>query len=251
MTAKAKAAFVARMAAARKKKASAGAKKKTRTRPLAKRAAATQARVRIRPSVRKAKKANPAPARSARAAKAKQSRAMAARVKAKQGSTRRRLNPAEMQEAEAMYERFHGRPPERTIEYEEAWEYRSELAELGRLEELRFELDSLNKSVPLTAFGNCQVACTADGKNIYFLGGKTEIDLQALGVDAKDYVQLGPCSYIRYNTKKGFHDFQKIGYFHQFGEESGRRPVLMYDSVNQMLYLASGAYEVRPEGIVD
>jgi hypothetical protein len=162
---------------------------------------------------------------------------------------RRRLNPEEMAEAEALYERFHGRPANRTVEYDQPMEYRSELAELGKLLELRFDLDADNECVPLRNFGACQVACTPDGKNLYFVGGNMSIDLDALGIEAgKDYIELGPCVYIKYHTRKGFHDFAPVNYYHEFGEVM---PVLLYDSINSALFLAGGDYTVRPEGIVN
>jgi hypothetical protein len=172
--------------------------------------------------------------------------------KATPRTKRRRLNPEQMAEAEALYEQFHGRPANRTIEYDQPHEYRSELAELGKLLELRFDLDAENESVPLKNFGPCQVTCTPDGKNIYFVGGDMKIDLDGLGIESgKDYVELGPCTYIKYHTRKGFHDFAPIDYFHEFGEENDVLPVLLYDSINRALFLAGGDYTVRPEGIVN
>lgn len=165
---------------------------------------------------------------------------------------RSRLNPAQMDAAIEMYERFHGRPPNRTIEYDQDHEYRSELAELGDLKELRFDFDESNPAVPLLNFGKCQVTCTADGENIYFIGGNQSLDLEALGIpEGKDYIELGPCGYIEYHTKKGFHDFAPIDYQHEFGEENDVLPVLCYDALNRAFFLVGGDYKVKPEGITN
>jgi hypothetical protein len=171
----------------------------------------------------------------------------AGRVTSKKKAGRR--NP---DEAAAMYERFHGRGPGRTIEYSEELQYRDNLAELGKLLELRFRLDGVREPVPLFEFGPCQVTCTPDGTNIYFVGGRQAVDLAQIGIDSdKDYVELGECTYVKYLTKKGFHAFEPVEYWHKFGEEDGVRPVLAYDTVNRALFLVGGNYQCKPEGIVN
>ena len=67
----------------------------------------------------------------------------------------------------------------------------------------------------------------------------------------KDVVEIGPCIYISYRTVKGFHDFEPTTYWHEFGEEDEIYPILCYDRLNQQLFLASGNYRIRPEGIVN
>jgi hypothetical protein len=154
--------------------------------------------------------------------------------------------------AAEMYEKFHQRPPNRTIEVSQTYHYPAEFAELGKLKELRFDLDNQNKDFPLTQFRGTRVVCTPDGANIYFLEGDQSIDFEAMDIATdKDMVELGPCTYICYHTQKGFHDFEPVDYFHQFGEEDGIFPVLNYDRLNKALFLVSGNYRVRPEGIVN
>lgn len=196
-----------------------------------------------------ATKKNPHRPRTKKTATAK--KPVAKKAAPKKKKAKRRLNPEEMAEAEELYLQFHQRPANRIIEYDDAHEFRSELAELGRLIELRFDLDPENEAVPLKKFGATQVACTPDGANIYFIGGDMTLDLEALGIAEKDYVELGPCTYISYHTQKGFHDFDPVIYEHDFGEEDGILPVLMYDQVNKALYLASGNYTVLPAGITN
>jgi len=165
---------------------------------------------------------------------------------------RARLNPEQMAEAEAMYTAFHGREANRIIEHVEATEYRSELAELGKLLELRFRLPGVHAPIPLLEFGNAQVTCTPDGTNIYFVGGAQAVDLESLAITSdKDYVELGELTYIRYFTRKGFHHFEPIEYRHTFGEVDGIRPTLAYDRINRKIFLIGGNYECRPEGIVN
>jgi hypothetical protein len=151
-----------------------------------------------------------------------------------------------------MYETFHGKKPGRIVEYDELINFPQHFAELGRLVELRINLDSHNRKFPFTSFGNCKVVCTPDGENIYFVGGDQKIDLGNLDIGGdKDMVELGPCVYICYHTTKDFHDFTPIDYFHEFGEEDGIQPMLAYDRLNQKLFLMGGNYQVKREGIVN
>jgi hypothetical protein len=246
----AKAAFLKRMAAGRKKASRSPAKNGARKK--SKPARKPQAKHRPHPAAPR-KNARKAPRKNAQkpTSKAKLIQAIALRFK-KARTYKGNRNPGDdMAEAEAMYEQFHGRPAARIIEHEETHEYRSELAELGKLLFLRIKLPGVGNA-EFEDFGNCQVACTPDGASIYFVGGKQQIDVEGLGIRSdKDYIELGECTMIRYLTKKGFHNFESTDYWHKFGEEDGIRPVLAYDQINQKLFLVGGNYQVRPEGIVN
>lgn len=164
----------------------------------------------------------------------------------------RRRNSDDMTAAERKYEEFHGRPATRVIDYETAYRYPEHFAEIGKLVELRIELDKLNPEFALVKFKGTQVVCTPDGANIYFIGGDQSVDFDAMNIASdKDFVELGPCKYICYDTVKGFHDFQQTDYWHLFGEEDNIFPMLVYDRLNKSLFLVGGNYRVRPEGIVN
>jgi hypothetical protein len=217
--------FLKRMAAGRRKAARANPKKKTAKTKTAK-----------RPATKRFSKHSAPKKRSAGRGR----------------NPRRRNQEDGMQGAEKQFESFHQSPAKRIIEYDTPYKYPAEFAELGRLKELRFDLDSSNRDFPLTHFGTCQAVVTPDGSNIYFLGGDQKIDLAAVDIASdKDFVELGPCTYICYHTQKGFHDFEPIDYFHRFGEEDGIFPNLVYDRLNRALFLVSGNYRVRAEGIVN
>jgi hypothetical protein len=234
VTAAQKKAFVARM-------------KKARTAAKKKKPVTTRVRTVSGVSRKRAAK-KPVTPRSRKAAGASRKRSGLAR----NGGGRRHGRNPDMQAEADMYQLFHGRAPERTVEYEEQLEFRSKFAELGKLLELRFRLEGEREPVPLLEFGSCQVCCTADGTNMYFLGGNQSIDLDSLGIASdKDYIELGECTYIKYFSKKGFHDFAPVDYWHKLGEEDGIRPVLAYDSLNRKLFLLGGNYRVKPEGIVN
>jgi hypothetical protein len=155
-------------------------------------------------------------------------------------------------EAAAMYETFHGKAPGRIVEYDELVRFPHHFAELGKLKELRIDLDSANPEFPVTGFGDCLVVSTPDGENIYFVGGDQSMELGNLEIGGgKDFIELGPCVYIRYHTTKSFHDFEPFDYYHEFGEEDGIRPMLAYDRLNKGLFLMGGNYQVKREGIVN
>ena len=169
------------------------------------------------------------------------------------GFKRKKQNQEDsIEHAAEKFAEFHGKQPGRIIEYEQAIRYPENFAELGKLKELRFDLDSLNRDFPLSNFKDCQAVSTPDGSNIYFIGGDQRIDFEALNIATdKDFVELGPCTYISYHTVKGFHDFDPTDYWHRFGEENQIYPVLAYDRLNHTLFLIGGDYRVRPEGIVN
>jgi hypothetical protein len=172
--------------------------------------------------------------------------------KGKKKNKGRRRNADDLAGAERMYETFHQKAPGSIREYEQQVQYAGNLAEMGDLIELRFFLDQANPEFPLTRFGDAKVVCTADGGNIYFIGGDQRIDLEALDIASdKDVIELGPCSYICYHTTKGFHDFAPTKYWHNFGEEDGIYPRLGYDRLNRTLFLIGGNYQVKHEGIVN
>ena len=167
-------------------------------------------------------------------------------------ATRGRRNSESLAGAERMFETFHGKKSGRVIDYEESYKYPATFAELGKLIELRFWLDKANPDFQLTRFGDAQVVATPDGSNIYFIGGDQSVDFAALDIASdKDFVELGPCTYICYFTVKDFHDFEPTKYWHRFGEDDGVFPVLAYDRLNRKLFLLGGNYRVKAEGIVN
>lgn len=168
------------------------------------------------------------------------------------GRQRKKKRRNSENEAIGMYQTFHGKAPGRIVQYDELVRFPEHFAELGRLKELRIELDRENRNFPFTSFGDCKVVSTTDGENIYFVGGDQRVDLDALEIGGeKDMVELGSCGYICYHTKKDFHDFEPIDYFHEFGEENGIKPILAYDRLNRKLFLMGGDYRVKREGIVN
>lgn len=189
-----------------------------------------------------------------KAAKARKATRKATRAPKKKNPKRvtRRRNPDDIAAAERMYEQFHQTPANRIIEYEQVINMPENFAECGDLHELRFDLDDDNYDFPIKKFDGAKVICTTDGANIYFVGGDQALDFETLGIASdKDQVELGSCTYICYDTIKGFHDFKETHYWHRFGEENDIRPKLCYDRLSRRLYLMGGDYRVTREGIVN
>jgi len=165
-----------------------------------------------------------------------------------------KTNPtkAELAEAAALSEQFHGRPAKSATVIEEEDKHAGALADLGRLVSLTVILAD-GRPAELEFSRAVHLAANGAAGQLYFLGGDQRINLAALGIDApgKDVVTVGEAAGVVYHTSKAFHDFEPIDYTHEFGEESGVRPTLLYDTINGRLSLSGGNYQVRPEGITD
>ncbi len=167
--------------------------------------------------------------------------------------TKRRKNGSEEAAAAALSEAFHGRPAKSVRDVEEIYHERLELADLGRLIELRVLVDDDHERA-LQFSGNVRVCSSPDGGQLYIVGGDQALDLETLGLAKylpKDHVTVGPAIAIAYHTSKVFHNFEPQDYEHEFGEDGGELPVLGYDVQSQKLYLTGGSYQVRREGIVN
>lgn len=161
--------------------------------------------------------------------------------------------------AEAMSERFHGRPVLETLIVEESVHYHSHLAELGTLEKL--VVKAANKDagiVDLENFGGALLCCNEDGTQLYVRGGDQSIDLAEFAIHGThDFEDLGEVLEIRYYTVKEHLGKQggEAEFYHHFGEEDKangdrpRRPRLRYSTRDSMFSFVGGAYTIEAEGI--
>jgi len=162
---------------------------------------------------------------------------------------RRRNQPS----AGKLSEIFHGRPVQQIALVEQSVRERTQLAELGELVSLQIttpagdpcEIDTEGRGVVLAA--------SPSGGQLYLMGGDQEVDPEDFGIEetGKDKVLLGAVDEITYLTAKALDDFELHDYFHELGEESGERPLLVYDRLNRMLELVDGHYSTRAEGLID
>jgi hypothetical protein len=171
---------------------------------------------------------------------------------------RGRKRNGEIEDAQAMFQKFHGRKSTTIEEIQQRQQYRRTMSGLGVLMFLRTDLTQEwnGKGVGLQFSEEDKVIVSSDpaGNQIYFLGGNQDVTgiLPKRGVDRnKDFIDMGECDCIIYTADKDFDGFEPKDYQHEFGEETGERPRLMFDRLNQQLYLIGGAYEVKREGIVN
>jgi hypothetical protein len=105
----------------------------------------------------------------------------------------------------------------------------------------------------LKSVGTPDVAAVPNTRQLYFVGGKQELDdkaLKALGCDPeKDLCDLGDCFLIEYFAQKRFDRFEPMTYYHALGEVTHVQPRLIYRRVQKMLELVGGEYVVKAAGI--
>lgn len=183
----------------------------------------------------------------------------------------RRKNP-EYKTAKEMAEEFHGRAVERVIDVEELEREPSNYAVIGDLEELEIvpfpgktdhcypmNWERQNAEDPESIVHVC---CDAEGTQIYFIGGDQDITEFLGSIEGTKYtheqkmIVVGFCKSVTYFTDKHHlegDEAQKKGvpYQHEFGENGGEWPILVFDRENSKLLLAGGTYEVRDVGIYD
>lgn len=174
---------------------------------------------------------------------------------------------------------FHGRDNKGVKEYTLASYYPKDLADLGILIELQvFADDDNGEYIPINfapehpdlTDDETNVVLAAKDKQLYFIGGDQEYDIEefaeAAGFDwpsealEKDEVVLGEVKAIAYFADKHHLEGPKeqktgIPYQHEFaineetGEQIGEYPTLVYSQRDKNFKLVGGSYEILPEGI--
>ena len=172
-------------------------------------------------------------------------------LKSQQRNPRKRKRNSTVEQASQMFETFHGRKPTTVQDIKTRQNDRRNLTGLGRLMYLQ-TVDDL--PIKFTEHDKVMLACDPAGNQLYFVGGNQDVSqiLKEAGIDnSKDLIVIGECQYIIYTTDKDFDNFEEKDYQHEFGEETGELPVLIFDKLNRQLYLTGGAYEIKREGIVN
>jgi hypothetical protein len=165
--------------------------------------------------------------------------------------------------AERIAEEFHGRPARETIEVVEDETYDDYGAVLGYLQTLKILMEDDDTYIPIEfdfepgAEDNVLVVSGPEGANIEFVGGDQDIDWQdvdgATPAD-KNLVLVGPVIEIEYFADKHHlvgprEQEDGITYYHEFGENDGELPYLVFDRRNRKLLLVGGSYTIEAEGI--
>jgi hypothetical protein len=169
--------------------------------------------------------------------------------------------------AELLSESFHGRPVEESFEVAEPESYDTDVAVLGCLEELGILIDDHDEDalIPIRfSYGEnnpdtVYLASDPYGNNLEFIGGDQSIDWRQVdGAEATDkyLVAVGPVLTVAYFADKHHLEGPKsqargVSYEHEFGEEGGELPILVYDTRNVKMLLVGGSYTIEPEGITN
>src|SRR5208282_99722 len=168
---------------------------------------------------------------------------------------RRGSNPA----AADLREAFTGRPAEWVTIEDEPHMPAGDYAKLGRLQALYVKPVTGGQVMQINfGPGQAATAVVADetGVQIYFVGGDQDVSDSLSGFGARDegdgVFLLGEARRIDYKQRKEHVPDPEIDEWrHEFGEESGVRPEVFFDSRNRRLLLEGGEYTIRPEGIVN
>jgi hypothetical protein len=191
-------------------------------------------------------------------------------------------NPEELDsKAAQLSEKFHGVPAttvRKVVEYRHRDEKLTELGDMvrlvidtptGKVVEINFATSGKNV-VRLATRPVKNKAGKIIGKQLYFVGGDQEPNLQPFGLSndnwVRDRMELGrlhnyPKSAkegaITYRTKKAFHNLKLTDYWHRPGEETidkvgpAALPLVIYDHRNKKLELAGGQYHIDAPGIIN
>ncbi len=166
---------------------------------------------------------------------------------------RRAANPA----AADLREAFTGRPAEWVTIQDESHMPAGDYAKLGKLLALYVKPVTGGQVLEIK-FSSTDTAVVADetGQQIYFVGGDQDVSSALAGFGAEDVgdgvYRLGEARRIDYKQRKEHVPEPEVDEWrHEFGEETGVRPELLFDSRRRVLLLEGGAYTVRPEGITN
>jgi hypothetical protein len=171
--------------------------------------------------------------------------------------TRKRLphkwqpNPS----AAALRSKFTGKDADRVRIMEEPHMPAGDYAMLGKLLALYVKPRKGGQVLQIEARG-VTVVSDESARQIYFVGGDQDVSAGFTGFGALDrgagLYELGEARRIDYKQRKEHVPHpESDSWRHEFGEETGMRPTVLYDANAKRLLLEGGEYEIREEGIVN
>jgi len=165
---------------------------------------------------------------------------------------RRAANPA----AADLREAFVGRPAEWVTIQDEAHMPAGDYAKLGQLLSLYVKPVTGGQVLEIKFGGDPAVVADETGRQLYFVGGDQDISESLSSFGARDegdgIFLIGEARRIDYKQRKEHVPEPEIDEWrHEFGEESGVRPEVFFDSRRRRILLEGGEYTIRPEGIVN
>lgn len=179
------------------------------------------------------------------------------KTRRKHAIRRRASNPS----AEAIREYFTGAPVSTVRVENEPHMEAGDYAQLGELLVLYVKPVGGGQVKQIAFRGLPRPAVVADetAHQIWFVAGDQDISAsleefgaQPLEGEASGVFLLGEARRIDYKQRKEHVPDPDVDEWrHEFGEETGVRPALLFDSDKKRLLLSGGEYEIRPEGIVN
>jgi hypothetical protein len=181
---------------------------------------------------------------------------------------RGRRNPVD--DAAAVYERFHGRPPEEVIEVKETIEEHSVLSGIGKLVSLTVWPVQGTRAVKIEQFRGAMLAQNEKATQLFIVGGDQSVNVSDFGIESDrtphEFEILGAAVEVAYLTRKDHlgksgGEGERAVHVHDFGSlrqvegsDSRRRrgsrlPIVVYDTRNKKLSLAGGGYDLPEVGI--
>lgn len=230
------------------------AAKRANPRKVAKKAAKKKAAKKVLNKSTKRKVVRRKPASAKVAGAGRKGRKVVQWKKGKRPAKRRKNSPAAISAAVEKYQEFHGRAPDVVKSFKDRETVDDTLSGLGKL--VLLDVLAMNgQRVELGGFKGALLAQDIDGTQLHIVGGDQSVDVEAFGVRGeRRYEMLGLVELVAYHTTKdhlGEEDGGTADYHHEFGENGGALPCLMYDTVDERLTLVGGDYRLLSVGIDD
>jgi hypothetical protein len=173
--------------------------------------------------------------------------------------TRQRLprnwQPRGNPSAEALRERFAGAPADKVNIYDEPQMPAGDYAMLGKMLAL-YVKPLKGGQIQMIQLPGVIAVANETARQIYFVGGDQDIS-SSLGVfgaaqRGDGRFELGEARRIDYKQRKEHVPHpESDSWRHEFGEETGVRPLALFDPRTKRLQLEGGQYVIREEGIVN
>lgn len=169
--------------------------------------------------------------------------------------SRHKWGPRENPSAEAIRESFTGTGVDRVKIYDEPHMPAGDYALLGKLLAL-YVKPHAGGQVQMIRPTKTIAVVDETGRQIYFVGGDQDISsaLHVFGAIDRGagLYEIGEAKRIDYKQRKEHVPNPEVDEWrHDFGEESGVRPKVLFDAHAKRLLLEGGEYVIRTEGIVN
>ena len=157
--------------------------------------------------------------------------------------------------AEALREKFTGKEADRIRIFDEPHMPGGDYAALGKLLAL-YVKPRQGGQVQMIQASGVTVVSDESARQIYFVGGDQDVSAGLHVFGAVDrgagLFELGEARRIDYKQRKEHVPHpESDSWRHEFGEETGVRPIVLFDVNAKRLLLEGGEYEIRTEGIVN